>query len=130
MLNMKKILLTSILSLVFVLFCTSVSYAEAGIFTDLSDRTTDFAVGLRNLAYVISGFGIVMFSENISNIPEGCSNFVNLDSDNATIFKDEMDENNIVRFIPEYLDDKVQFKKYLTKINNIPFKVNNEIFPS
>ena len=73
------------------------------------------------------GFGIVMFSENISNIPEGCSNFVNLDSDNATIFKDEMDENNIVRFIPEYLDDKVQFKKYLTKINNIPFKVNNEI---
>lgn len=62
MLNVKKILLTSILSLVFVLLCTSASYADAGIFTDLSDRTTDFAVGLRNLAYVISGFGIVMFT--------------------------------------------------------------------
>ena len=73
------------------------------------------------------GFGIIMFSENISNIPEGCSNFINLEKDKATIFKDEMDENNIVRFTPEFLDDKVDFKKYLLKINNIPFKVNNEI---
>ena len=73
------------------------------------------------------GFGIIMFTENISNIPEGCSNFVNLDKDGATFFKDEMDEKNIIKFIPEYLDNNVSFNKYLTKINNIPFKVNNEI---
>ena len=73
------------------------------------------------------GFGIVMFSENISNVPEGCSNFINLERERATIFKDEMDENNIIKFVPEFLDDKVDFKKYLLKIDNIPFKVNNEI---
>ena len=73
------------------------------------------------------GFGIIMFTENISNIPEGCSNFINLENDIATIFKDEMDENSIKKFVPEYLDNEVDFKKYLLKINNIPFKVNNEI---
>ena len=56
------------------------------------------------------GFRIIMFSENISNIPEGCSNFINLDRDNATIFKDEMDEKNIIKFIPEYLDDNVDLR--------------------
>ena len=73
------------------------------------------------------GFGIIMFTENISNIPEGCSNFINLEKDNATIFKDEMDENNIKRFIPDFLNESVNFKNYLIKINNIPFKINNEI---
>ena len=73
------------------------------------------------------GFGIIMFSENISNIPDGCANFINLEGDSATIFKEEMDENNINQFIPEYLSDSVDFNKYVLKINNIPFKINNEI---
>ena len=36
--------------------------ASADIFDSLSDRTTAFAKGLRNIAYVISGFGIIMFT--------------------------------------------------------------------
>ncbi len=36
--------------------------ASADIFDSLSDRTTQFAKNLRNIAYVISGFGIIMFT--------------------------------------------------------------------
>ena len=36
--------------------------AKADIFDTLSDKTITFAVGLRNLAYVISSFGIIMFT--------------------------------------------------------------------
>lgn len=61
MLNMKKILSLSILSLAFILLGTSCGYAS-GIFDSLAGKTTNFAVGLRNFAYVISGFGIIMFT--------------------------------------------------------------------
>lgn len=64
MMNVKKIFLLSVLSLALVLF--NVTFCCAGdvpvIFNTLADSTTDFAVGLRNLAYVISGFGIIMFT--------------------------------------------------------------------
>jgi len=36
--------------------------AAADIFDTLSIKTTNFAKGLRNIAYVISGFGIIMFT--------------------------------------------------------------------
>ena len=41
--------------------------------------------------------------------------------------KDEMDENNIIRFVPEFLNDKVNFKKYLLKINNIHIIVSTAL---
>ena len=73
------------------------------------------------------GFGIMMFTENLSNVPEGCNNFINLDDKNATLFKPEMDENTIKKFVPEFIDKGVNFNSYLIKLNNIPIKVNNEI---
>lgn len=36
--------------------------ARADIFSDLSGRAGQFALGLRNLAYVLSGFGLIMFT--------------------------------------------------------------------
>ena len=36
--------------------------ASADIFDTLSERTGKFAVGLRNIAYVLSGFGLIMFT--------------------------------------------------------------------
>ncbi len=49
------------------LLCVSFSMficgeAAANIFDTLSIKTTNFAKGLRNIAYVISGFGIIMFT--------------------------------------------------------------------
>jgi hypothetical protein len=34
----------------------------ASLFDTLADKTSSFAKGLRNIAYVISGFGIIMFT--------------------------------------------------------------------
>ena len=38
------------------------AHAAGGVFKDLAGKTGAFADGLRKLAYVISGFGIIMFT--------------------------------------------------------------------
>jgi hypothetical protein len=53
--------------IIFMLLIVSFSFiicgeAKANIFKTLSDKTIDFAIGLRNIAYAISGFGIIMFT--------------------------------------------------------------------
>lgn len=62
--NIKKVFLLGVLSLVLMLIDASMCYAAvgSGIFNSLADSTTNFAVGFRNFAYVISGFGIIMFT--------------------------------------------------------------------
>lgn len=45
-----------------VMLLLASSNAEAAVFSDIADKTTQFAKGLRTLAYVISGFGIIMFT--------------------------------------------------------------------
>ena len=61
MVNVKKIFLLGLLSLALLVVDSTFCYA-ADIFDSLAGRTTNFAVGLRNLAYTISGFGIIMFT--------------------------------------------------------------------
>ena len=54
---------TIIFSFLCIAFCLFVcDEAKADIFDSLSTKTSKFAVGLRNIAYVISGFGIIMFT--------------------------------------------------------------------
>ena len=64
MVSVKKIFSLIVLSLVMVLVGANFSYAtsEIAIFNTLADDTTSFAVKFRNFAYVISGFGIIMFT--------------------------------------------------------------------
>jgi hypothetical protein len=64
MVNVKKIFLLVVLSLTLIVVDASLSYAAAGskVFNSLASSTTSFAVGFRNFAYVISGFGIIMFT--------------------------------------------------------------------
>ena len=60
MINVKKIFSLALLSL--ALLVVSSTFCYASVFDKLADNTAGFAVGLRNLAYVISGFGIIMFT--------------------------------------------------------------------
>ena len=60
MVSKLKILILALLCVSFSMFICG--EASADIFDTLSLKTTDFAKGLRNIAYVISGFGIVMFT--------------------------------------------------------------------
>lgn len=58
--NRIKLIALSFILIGFSMFVCA--EASADIFDRLSDRTTEFAKGLRNIAYVISGFGIIMFT--------------------------------------------------------------------
>ncbi|MCM1323712.1 MAG: hypothetical protein NC218_06085 [Acetobacter sp.] len=52
----------AVLFIISLLFFNNEAYADAGVFDDLANRTGKFAEDLRKLAYVISGFGIIMFT--------------------------------------------------------------------
>lgn len=60
MVSKLKILILGLLCISFSMFICG--EAAADIFETLSLKTTNFAKGLRNIAYVISGFGIIMFT--------------------------------------------------------------------
>ena len=59
----KNLFLLSILSLMVVVINPATGCAAgSGVFNSLAENTTSFAVSFRNFAYVISGFGIIMFT--------------------------------------------------------------------
>ncbi len=60
----KKILVLSLLCIVFtIMFCnTALADEDGDVFKALRDKTSAFAIQLRVLAYVISCFGIIMFT--------------------------------------------------------------------
>lgn len=58
--NRINLIILSILCISFSMFICDT--AQADIFGTLSGRAVVFAKGLRTLAYVISGFGIIMFT--------------------------------------------------------------------
>ena len=64
--NRINLVVLCLLLIVFSMFvCADASAFNWGggdIFDSLSDRTAAFAKGLRNIAYIISGFGIIMFT--------------------------------------------------------------------
>ncbi len=72
------------------------------------------------------GFGIMMFGQKLTDIPDGCANFLEFDEKKANIFKSEMTENNIHTFIPEFLDNKIDFNYCVRLVGNIPIQVDIE----
>ena len=61
--SVKNLFLLSVLSLVMSVIGPEISCAAGtGVFDSLAEDTTSFAVSFRNFAYVISGFGIIMFT--------------------------------------------------------------------
>lgn len=61
--NRINLIILSILCISFSMFiCGTVEASDGDIFGILSGKASSFAKSLRTLAYVISGFGIVMFT--------------------------------------------------------------------
>ena len=58
--NRINLIVLSLLCVTFSMFACG--EAQADIFDILSGKASTFAKGLRNIAYVISGFGIIMFT--------------------------------------------------------------------
>lgn len=62
MLKSKKLFAINCLVLLFTLITCNPAYADGAVFQGLSDYATNFAVGFKYFAYVLSGFGIIMFT--------------------------------------------------------------------
>ena len=73
-----------------------------------------------------SGFGFACFAEKITDVPDGCSFFVDYQENKSTLFQSEMDEDNIVTFVPEFITPKIEYQKCLSLIANTPIKNNAE----
>lgn len=72
------------------------------------------------------GFSIIMFGSKVMNIPMGCEAFIDYNDKEASYFKSEMDDKNIVKFKPEMINDEINFLGCIDLISNIPIKIENE----
>lgn len=59
---LKKIDLFLLFLILAICVCGNAEAAGSGVFHSLADKTGKFAVELRKFAYVVSGFGIIMFT--------------------------------------------------------------------
>ena len=72
------------------------------------------------------GFSTLIFSSKIVDIPEGCKNFIDFNDKEASLFKSEMDESSIVRFKPDFINEKINFDLCVRLISNIPIRNSKE----
>ena len=69
---------------------------------------------------------LLMFTDRVTNIPNGCEYFINYNDDMCSFFNSEMDEKNITKFKPNTLTEDINFYGCIENLCNIPIKVNND----
>ena len=74
-----------------------------------------------------TGFSFMTFASRTTDVPDGCSYFVDYQSDKATFFQSEMDASNIMSFTPEISTSKINQDRCISLLANIPIKNNAEI---
>ena len=74
-----------------------------------------------------TGFSFMTFASKTTDVPDGCSYFVDYQSDKATFFQSEMDASNIMSFTPEISTSKINQDRCISLLANIPIKNNAEI---
>lgn len=73
------------------------------------------------------GFSVLFFADKISDVPSGCSYFVNYNDKEATLFQAQMEEMETVRFKPDFVDNSIDFDLCMKKIANTPIKLNSDV---
>ena len=70
-------------------------------------------------------FGLIMFDDKISDIPNKCNNFINISKQEGVFFQTDMSSSSIEHFKPEFIVDYgLNFDKLILEISNIPLKNN------
>ncbi len=72
------------------------------------------------------GFSALMFSNKLTDVPDGCNYFVEYTDKEATLFQSEMEEKNIMKFAPEFITPDINFTDCINSLSNIPIKMNSE----
>ena len=73
------------------------------------------------------GFSFMTFAYTITDVPDGCSYFIDIQSEKATMFQSEMDESSMVSFTPELVNYNINVDKCISMLSNIPIKNNSEV---
>lgn len=72
------------------------------------------------------GFSALIFASKLVDIPEGCTNFIDYNNKEASLFKAEMDESSIVKFTPEFINNQVNFDLCVRLAANIPIRTSKD----
>lgn len=73
-----------------------------------------------------SNFSLLMFGNNIAEMPTGCTSFVVYNEREASFFHSEMEDGNTFRFKPEFIGNTVDFERCISLLSNIPIKLDSE----
>lgn len=65
------------------------------------------------------GFGLIMFSDKLQNLPSECKNFINVNKETSGIFESEVTIGNQKEFKTEFCNNE-ELEKCIKKICNIP----------
>ena len=68
------------------------------------------------------GFGLIILSDGIGNLPNECNNFLTAAGDKSAIVKNDLNKNNQQTFIMDSMDD-IDLSKLCEKLSNIPIKL-------
>ncbi len=92
-------------------------YRNLNIVKDLLDSSINY------------GFSVVMFDSKISNIPNECDDFIAFNRNEGTIFKSVINQNNMKKFIPEFIDsdNQVDINLCADIVSNIPVKLYTDV---
>lgn len=71
------------------------------------------------------GFGLLIFSQKVSDLPSNCTNFVDYNEKEGVYFESEMSDT-LSKFKPEFIDN-VNFNECIRKIYNIPIKIEDMV---
>ena len=71
------------------------------------------------------GFGLMIMSPKLQNLPSECKNFINVNPDISGIFESEISQGHQQEFKTEFCD-KVDVNECIRRISNIPIEFNDE----
>ena len=72
------------------------------------------------------GFSVVSFSQKVTEVMEGFDTFISYDDAKASLFKSEMQEEGIDTFVPELMNENINFNKCVSIVANTPIRLNEE----
>lgn len=99
----------------FVIICDNINkYRNIKIISDILHTKNNY------------GFSFIVFASKLTEVPEGCNYFCDYSSNSATLFKSDMEENDIISFLPEFADKSIDYSASLSKLANIPIKASIE----
>ncbi len=91
------------------------------IITDDVSHTRDMSIIDRLLKTNYNyGFSLLMFENALKNLPSRCKEFINITDKEGVRFTETITQEKQLKFVPEFLNNKIDLSSYLFKLSNIP----------